>query len=461
MRYGLQSLIERAYNELTCELRPIADRSVAILCAGGGDALSQPVADLEALVAGFTEPLPASTLEARQKAGVAVTSVLLGEAVKVAMRPVWRGFNVLRNVLNPKDVMHLPALMFCEMVALPSNVGVLAPILARDGGKFDFILVDEAQDSNMAQAGLIRWAMASHTQLVVIADPRQRCFSFASASSLALSALLEPRELGRVDRRELNNNYRCAGLICSEIQNVYREMQCKRTIRRVRPENGEVIRDVSLRCGELQTWMAVGSLAILARLNAVLACFKAHFLKVGQPFAVLGQEGVLPHLLRLLETYTNEATLTSIVLHLRGRVESGTKLTLEQKDFLLCLGIFATSLLSQPYSGKASAKQRLGQLLNKAYKGSASAAGNASLRGMPIIANGHAAKGHEFDSVIIAEPSLMTIQKIIDGGGEQAEDELHLKYVLVSRAKDRLVYLQDVFKEHGARGIADLCTPKV
>ena len=56
MRYGLQSLIERAYNELTCELRPIADRSVAILCAGGGDALSQPVADLEALVAGFTEP---------------------------------------------------------------------------------------------------------------------------------------------------------------------------------------------------------------------------------------------------------------------------------------------------------------------------------------------------------------------------------------------------------------------
>ena len=45
VRYGLEPLIERAYNELTCELRPrpIADRSVAIIRAGGGDALSQPV----------------------------------------------------------------------------------------------------------------------------------------------------------------------------------------------------------------------------------------------------------------------------------------------------------------------------------------------------------------------------------------------------------------------------------
>ena len=37
---------------------------------------------------------------------------------------------------------------------------------------------------------------------------------------------------------------------------------------------------------------------------------------------------------------------------------------------------------------------------------------------------------------------------------------MHLKYVLLSRAKDRLVFLTDTFKTHGAPGIADLCTPR-
>ena len=458
-RYELQPLIERAYNELTFELQPIVDRSVAIILGFGGDALSEPSADVEAMAASFTLPLSASTPENRLHAGMAVTGVLLGEAIKVAMRPSWRGQNAVRNALNPKDVMYLPSLEFCEMVALPPNVAVQAPILSKNGAKYDFILVDEAQDSNMAQAGLIKWAAAAHTQLIIIGDPKQRCFSFASASARALSALLAPRELGVVDQRALKNNYRCARLICKEVQSVLDEMQCNRVVCPVRPDDGEVIHHASLRRGELQTWMADGSLAILARLNAVLACFKAHFLQVGQPFAVLGQEGVLPQLLRLLGTFDDLATLATIVLHLRSLVTSDSKLSLEQMDIALCLNIFASSLLPELYSGTASAKRRLTQLLDKAYKGSTSGADNATIRGMPIISNGHAAKGHEFDTVIIAEPSLMTIAKILDKGGEEAEDELHLKYVLLSRAKNRLVYLEDKFKAHGAQGIADLCIP--
>tara|TARA_B100000795_G_scaffold258935_1_gene233461 strand:- start:208 stop:2229 length:2022 start_codon:yes stop_codon:yes gene_type:complete len=458
-RYELEPLIERAYNELTFELWPIVEKSVAIILRFGGEALSEPAADVEAMAHSLTLPLLAGTPAARLQAGMVVTGVLLGETVKVAMRPAWRGMNVITNALNPKDVMFLPSVSFVEMVALPSNVAVMAPVLARNGSKYDFILVDEAQDSNMAQSGLIKWAMARHTQLIVIADPKQRCYSFASASASALLVLLAPREIGVVDRRELKNNYRCARLICKEVQSVLNEMQCDRAIRPVRPDDGEVIRHASLRRGELQAWMAEGSVAILARLNSVLACFKAHFLKVGQPFAVLGQEGVLPQLLRLLETFDAKATLSTMVLDLRGLATSANKLSLEDKDIALCLAIFASSLLPELYSGPASAKRRVAQLLEKAYKGSAIAAGNAALRGMPIIANGHGAKGHEFDTVLLAEPSLIVIQKIVDGGGEEAEDELHLKYVLTSRAKNRLVYLEDTFKTHGALGIADLCTP--
>lgn len=476
-RYELEPLIERAYSEMSFELRPIADRSAAILQCFGGGALSEPVAHIEGMVSSM---LPAHlqgdalhtadamrfiadkvTLDDRLHAGVIVTAAMLNEAVKVAMRPSWRGLNTVTNVLDPQDVMHLPAVSFCEMVALPANAAVLAPVLARNGCKYDAIVVDEGQDSNKAQAGLIHWATGDHTQLIVIGDPKQRCFSFASASAAALAALIAPRTLGVVDRRVLTNNFRSARLICKEIEGVLDEMGCDRGVRPVRPDHGEVILNASLRRGELQAWLAEGTVAILSRLNAVLACFKAHFLKVGQPFVVLGQQGVLPPLLRLLDTFDDNATLPGIVLQLRGLVssESSSKLSLEDQDLALCLAIFANSLLSELYSGAASAKRRLAQLLNKAYKGSSNSSNNAAVRGMPILANGHGAKGHEFHTVIIAEPELMCIQKIIDNGGEEAEDEIHLKYVLVSRAKDRLAYLENKFKLHGAAGIVELCTP--
>ena len=475
-RYEMESLIERAYAEMSFELQPIANRSVAILQGFGGASLSESVAQIEDLVSSLLPPhlqgdalhhaeamhLIAGrvSLEDRLHAGVIVTATMLNEAIKVAMRPAWRGQNTITNALDPTDVMHLPALTFCEMVALPANAAVLAPVLARNGCKYDVIVVDEGQDSNTAQAGLVHWAAGTHTQLIVIGDPKQRCFSFASASAAALAALIAPRALGVVDRRVLTNNFRSARLICNEIAGVLDEMGCSRGVRPVRPDDGEVILNASLRRGELQTWVAEGTVAILARLNAVLACFKAHFLKVGQPFVVLGQQGVLPHLLRLLDTFDDKATLPAMVLHLRSLVDTKcTKVTLDEKDIALCLAIFASSLLSQLYSGAASAKRRLAQLLDEAYMGSSNSTNNATVRGMPILANGHAAKGHEFHTVIIAEPALMTIQKIIDNGGEEAEDEMHLKYVLVSRAKDRLVYLENTFKLNGAAGVADLCTP--
>ena len=409
-RYELGALIERRYNDMSFELRQLADRSVAVVQHFGGEALSEPVAAIEAMLASLAQPLM-NTPEHRQQAGMAIVAVLLGEAVKVATRPSWRGHNVLRNALDPSDVMYAPSLMFCEMVALPANVAVQAPVLARNGCKYDFILVDEAQDSNMAQAGLIKWAMASHTQLVVIADPKQRCFSFASASPNALNVLLASRDIGVVERCVLTNNFRSARLICKEVQAVLLEMQCDRVVRPVRADDGEVIKHADLRSGELQAWMADGTVAILARLNSVLACFSAHFLKVGQPFATLGQMGVLPQLIRLLDTFEDNITLAAMVLGLRSLVTSSNKLSLEEKDIALCLAVFASSLLpdvAHANSMAISAKRRVTQLLEKAFKGSSNSGSNATVRGMPILANGHAAKGHEFNTVIIAEPSLMS-----------------------------------------------------
>ena len=206
-RYELQSLIERTYAELSLELQPIANRSVALLQAHGATALCAPVKDIEAVVASMLpEHLQGDALHGaealrhiaddvcpddRLHAGIIVVATGLNEAIKVAMRPSWRGQNLLKNALDPKDVMALPALTFCEMVALPANSAVLAPVLARNGCEYDVIVVDEGQDSNKAQAGLVHWATRAHTQLTPTGPPwraRGACSTRFSKTSRCASA---------------------------------------------------------------------------------------------------------------------------------------------------------------------------------------------------------------------------------------------------------------------------------
>jgi superfamily I DNA/RNA helicase len=75
---------------------------------------------------------------------------------------------------------------------------------------------------------------------------------------------------------------------------------------------------------------------------------------------------------------------------------------------------------------------------------------------IPILATGHQSKGLEWNTVAILEPSSMMLTKIVDRGGAAAEDEANLKHVMVSRARDRLVYLQDCFYDKKSPGVSAL-----
>ena len=61
------------------------------------------------------------------------------------------------------------------------------------------------------------------------------------------------------------------------------------------------------------------------------------------------------------------------------------------------------------------------------------------MRGIVQLATGHASKGSERDTVYILEPSSMMLESNLRQGGLAAEDEKHVKHVMVSRARRRLV----------------------
>ena len=466
-RYELDGKVEKTYDNMPRETRPLADLAAARVTRFGVNELSQPEAEQLTRLheTGPTEHLIfVVDMAVRLRAAIMVTSHLLIESVKVAMRPKWMGRNSFKNALDTSDIMVLPALTFAEMVALPPNPSVAAPIRSRNGKRYRLILVDEVQDSNCAQAGLIKWAMGDTTLLVLVGDRLQRCYSFASASTEALEMLMEPRPHGPVEVRTLNNNFRSARTICEEIQKVLvNDVGSHRIVRPVVRDHGEVIRNATLQHGILQKWLEEGTVAILSRLNSVLAAFKSHFLQVGLPFAVLGRKGVLPNLLKIVENHPENANaeLKDILLAMRSLITSD-KSTSETKDHALCLSIFVEALIKEdPISIKQTAKQRLMVRLHAAYacSGGDDDCNNAKTRGMPIMASGHTSKGHEFRTVIIAEPKNMMLKQIVQRGGDEADDETHLKYVLVSRAEMRLVFLTDVFFKEGPRGIARICHP--
>jgi hypothetical protein len=77
-------------------------------------------------------------------------------------------------------------------------------------------------------------------------------------------------------------------------------------------------------------------------------------------------------------------------------------------------------------------------------------------QGVVYVAVGHAVKGWEFDTVYILEPANVLLDKVIARGGEWERDERNLYHVMITRGRDWLILLQNVFDEHGMAGFARL-----
>jgi DNA helicase-2/ATP-dependent DNA helicase PcrA len=73
--------------------------------------------------------------------------------------------------------------------------------------KFDFVFVDEAQDTNAIQRALIRKIMKSNTRLVAVGDPAQAIYGFRGADSDSMDLLAQ--DFGCV-KMPLTVTYRCA-----------------------------------------------------------------------------------------------------------------------------------------------------------------------------------------------------------------------------------------------------------
>lgn len=92
-----------------------------------------------------------------------------------------------------------PLVDFDDMLYLPVKEGLTLP-------KFDFVFVDEAQDTNAIQRAILRKIMGPNSRLIAVGDPAQAIYGFRGADSNSLGLIADEFNCARLP---LTVSYRC------------------------------------------------------------------------------------------------------------------------------------------------------------------------------------------------------------------------------------------------------------
>lgn len=90
--------------------------------------------------------------------------------------------------------------------------------------KFDFVFVDEAQDTNMIQRELLRMIMGPNSRMIAVGDPAQAIYGFRGADSESLNNIA--REFNAVTL-PLSISYRCASSVVKYAQQWVSHIQAR------------------------------------------------------------------------------------------------------------------------------------------------------------------------------------------------------------------------------------------
>jgi ATP-dependent DNA helicase UvrD/PcrA len=144
--------------------------------------------------------------------------------------------------------------------------------------KFDFVFVDEAQDTNPIQRAILRKIMAPEARLVAVGDPAQAIYGFRGADSDALATL--GREFNCAEL-PLSITYRCPRLVVEYVQQWVSHIEARPGA----PDG--VVTDLGTDWNPLD--FIAGDL-VVCRKSAPLIQAAFRFIRAGVPVQVLGRD---------------------------------------------------------------------------------------------------------------------------------------------------------------------------
>jgi hypothetical protein len=299
--------------------------------------------------------------------------------------------------------------------------------------RYDLIIVDEAQDLNGIQHEMLRRSLRPGGQMIAAGDSRQAIYGFRGADSRSMAKLSEAFDLAPMP---LTVSFRCPKAVVREAQKLVPQIQpFEKSI------EGEV------KYGDLSD-IPPGS-AVLSRYNRHLIPVAYSFIRAGIPAKILGSEigKNLAKLVRSEEKPSLEATLQALSDHCTFEAarcakkgnESKAQQWLEKYDIIEAIADFS----------RARSAEDLSQAILALFSDEASTITLSTI---------HKAKGMEWPVVGFVAPELVPSRWAKAAGGVELEQDLNCKYVAITRAQKKLVFIPEAVLETALAKRASLTT---
>jgi DNA helicase-2/ATP-dependent DNA helicase PcrA len=284
--------------------------------------------------------------------------------------------------------------------------------------KFDFIFVDEAQDTNAIQRAVLKKIMKPNSRLVAVGDRRQSIYGFRGADSSAMDLIQE--EFSAVEL-PLSITYRCAKNIVKEARGFSPEIEAAATA-----VDGEVIRkgfDFKLE--------EIGNKdMIVCRVTKPLIALCYSFIRNKIPAMVMGKEigqGMV-NLIDKMKARGIDALITKLDKFREREVEKARAKDQDNKIDAINDKVESIMVLIDSLEETTRTIPHLIGIINEMF-----ADGNGKI----VLATIHKAKGLEADTVFW----LNSDKKLRARHPWQQQQEDNCCYIAITRAKTKLVYI--------------------
>ena len=175
-------------------------------------------------------------------------------------------------------------------------------LLDRLRAKYQYVIVDECQDSNYAQIELADLVAAPEFNYMAVGDIDQCIYSWRGALP---ETMLDFQNRYGADMIELSTNYRCAPQIMEAASNciAHNEKRFSKSLKAIRNVEGSIKLNVVMSSDEEATavkeeiemlredGISYGGMRILMRTNSQSRAIEEEFIKANIPFVVLGSVG--------------------------------------------------------------------------------------------------------------------------------------------------------------------------
>lgn len=306
---------------------------------------------------------------------------------------------------------------FDDMIWLPVKLHL--PLF-----KYDFLIVDESQDLNLAQIELIRQSLDKSGKVLIIGDPKQSIYQWRGADEQAMYRLMSSFN---AEQLPLPITYRCPVSVVEYSRQYVPDLEYR--------ENAPLGEIKTLRDRSEMKLEAQDGDMILCRVNAPLASTCFSFLKEGRKASIQGRD--------------IGKNLAAVARKIEARSES-------MKDVYDSIYYFRSNEIEKVHNNQyLKNKAKKIDFINDRYDTITAVADNITHPGLLsskllgifsgdtsgiVLSTVHRAKGLEANNVFIIRPDLMP-HPLAKSEGE-LEQERNLQYVAWTRTKNKLCFVQ-------------------